>query len=301
MSAQVTNARDHASHGRDWSTSAGGMQGRLRGKGLDGKVLKFEHREAEPSFLHLPEGARRHLVFVILEGGVLERESEEGKARHDLSPGFVTILPSAHPVRWSWNSRLSFSLLALQPDFLCRVAEEHLDLSADAVQLSFVERKQDPVITSIAAALAREAVHNDAGSRLYADSLAHILAVHLLRNQQFHPIGKEFEMRPAPRAVESAVSFIQQNHARDIGLADISAAARLSPFHLSRLFRCTLGVAPYQYLIQTRVNSARALIMAGGGRYSLAEIAVAVGFADQSHLTRHFKRVLGTTPGKMAC
>jgi AraC family transcriptional regulator len=61
-----------------------------------------------------------------------------------------------------------------------------------------------------------------------------------------------------------------------------------------------MGVAPYQYLIQMRVNSARALIAAGGGEYSLAQIATSVGFADQSHLNRHFKRVLGMTPKQMA-
>jgi AraC family transcriptional regulator len=99
--------------------------------------------------------------------------------------------------------------------------------------------------------------------------------------------------------VARAVSFIQSRHAADIGLADIAASAHMSPFHLARTFKRTMGISPYQYLIQTRVNSARALIMAGGGGYSLAEIATAVGFADQSHLTRHFKKVLGVTPRQL--
>jgi AraC family transcriptional regulator len=100
--------------------------------------------------------------------------------------------------------------------------------------------------------------------------------------------------------VSRALAFIQRNHAGDIGLSDIAAAAHMSPFHLTRLFKRTFGVAPYQYLIQMRVNSARALITAGGGGSSLAEIATSVGFADQSHLTRHFKKVLGVTPRQMA-
>ena len=103
-----------------------------------------------------------------------------------------------------------------------------------------------------------------------------------------------------PRAVNRALAFIREHHASDISLSDIAAAAHMSPFHLTRLFKRTFGVAPYQYLIQMRVNSARALITAGGGGYSLAEIATSVGFADQSHLTRHFKKVLGVTPKQMA-
>jgi AraC family transcriptional regulator len=55
-------------------------------------------------------------------------------------------------------------------------------------------------------------------------------------------------------------------------------------------------VSPHQYLIQVRVNNARSLLSAGSGERSLAEVASAVGFSDQSHLTRHFKRIVGVTP-----
>lgn len=274
----------------------------LSSRPLGWKLLNFERREVGPSCRDLPEGATEHLVFVSLGGGVLERESAEGKARHALTPGFVAVLPSGHPVRWSWNSRISFSLLALDPGFLRRVAEEHLGLEAGQVQLAFSERGQDPAVATIAAALAREAVRGDAGSRVYAESLANILAVHLLRNYRAVQAGIEPQsaLASVPRAVSRALSFIRQNQASDISLSDIAAAAHLSPFHLTRLFKRALGVAPYQYLIQMRVNSARALITAGGGGYSLAEIATSVGFADQSHLTRHFKKLLGVTPKQMA-
>ena len=274
----------------------------LSSRPLGWKLLNFERREVGPSCRDLPEGATEHLVFVSLGGGMLERESAEGKARHVLTPGFVAVLPSGHPVRWSWTSRISFSLLALQPEVLLQVAQEYLGLEADQVQLAYTEREQDPAIATIAAALAREAVRGDAGSRAYAESLACILAVHLLRNYRAEQTEVEPRSEPSsvPRAVSRALSFIRQNQTSDISLADIAAAAHLSPFHLTRLFKRALGVAPYQYLIQMRVNSARALIAAGGGGYSLAQIATSVGFADQSHLTRHFKKVLGVTPKQMA-
>ena len=66
-------------------------------------------------------------------------------------------------------------------------------------------------------------------------------------------------------------------------------------FSLASIAR-TFSVSPHQYLIQLRVNSARSLLSAGSGEHSLAELASAVGFADQSHLTRHFKRIVGVTP-----
>jgi transcriptional regulator GlxA family with amidase domain len=98
-----------------------------------------------------------------------------------------------------------------------------------------------------------------------------------------------------PRAVSRALVFIQAHSAEDIALKDIASAAHVSPYHLARLFKRTIGVAPHQYLIRERLRAARALLSAGGRR-SLADIAAAVGFADQSHLARHFKRAFGMTP-----
>jgi AraC family transcriptional regulator len=264
-------------------------------------TLNFERREVGPSSRDLPQGATEHLVFVSLGGGTLTRESAHGTQRHALAPGFVAVVPSGTPVRWHWESRISFSLLALRPEFLERVAMDSLGLEADEVNLAFAEREHDPAISTIAAALARETVRGDAGSRVYAESLATILAVHLLRNYLDAPAEEVTgtTAAPVPRAVAKAVAFIQHNHAEDIGLAEIAEAAHMSSFHLVRTFKRAMGVSPYQYLIQTRVNSARALIMAGGGGYSLAQIATSVGFADQSHLTRHFKKVLGVTPRQL--
>ena len=75
-------------------------------------------------------------------------------------------------------------------------------------------------------------------------------------------------------------------------------AAGISPFHLTRIFKKAIGMSPHQYLIEVRVHSANALLAAGPEHPSLAEVAAAVGFSDQSHLTRQFKRILGTTPKK---
>ena len=69
--------------------------------------------------------------------------------------------------------------------------------------------------------------------------------------------------------------------------------AGLSPFHLARLFAGAYGLPPHKYLEGLRVDRARALLAAGR---PLAEVALAAGFASQSHLNRSFKRILGITP-----
>ena len=262
--------------------------------------LNIERRELEPGDSSLPGGTKEHLIFVSLAEGHCVRESGGDVSESDLAAGLVSVLPSETPVRWSWDTRLSFAVMTLEPEYLGKVAREIFGLDPAGVRLIAVQGQRDPLITGIAGNLMREAMNGDAGSRLFAESLAGMLAVHLLRNyaERSQPIETD-RISTQPRAVTQAVDFINDNYATDLSLSDIAAAAHLSPFHLSRIFKKATGVSPYQYLLQVRVNSARSLLTAGAGDRSLAEVAAAVGFADQSHLTRHFKRMVGVTPKQL--
>jgi len=273
---------------------------RVSSRPLGWKPLNIERREVEPGSDCLPGGLTEHLIFVSLGEGHVIRESGGDIAEKDLEAGLVSIHPSDTPVRWEWDTRLSFTVMSLDPEYLNKVARETFDMDPALVKLKTVEGQRDPVITSIAGTLIREVMNGDAGSRLYAESLADLLSVHILRNYTDHPQPIETErLVSQPRAVVQALNFIHQNYSADVSLADIGAAAHLSTYHLTRVFKKAMGVSPHQYLVQVRVNSARSLLTAGAGDRSLAEIAAAVGFADQSHLTRHFKRVLGMTPKQL--
>jgi AraC-like DNA-binding protein len=99
----------------------------------------------------------------------------------------------------------------------------------------------------------------------------------------------------AAREISRARDYIAACYAEDISLNELASIACLSPFHFAREFKKALGLPPHTYLIQTRVRKAREMIAAGT---KLAEVACAVGFTDQSHLTRQFKRITGVTPGQ---
>jgi AraC-like DNA-binding protein len=102
--------------------------------------------------------------------------------------------------------------------------------------------------------------------------------------------------RPQPPApVTRAVEALQDDPARAVSLAELSALAGLSRFHFLRSFRTATGLAPHAFQVQARLHLARRLILAG---QPLAAVAVDAGFADQSHLTRLFARSYGTTPGR---
>ena len=115
-------------------------------------------------------------------------------------------------------------------------------------------------------------------------------------------IGRHAEDRPGwPRhapehaAVRRVAALLRERSGDDLSLSELAAHARLSPFHLARVFERETGLPPHAYLLQVRLGRATELL-AGSGR--LADIAADCGFADQSHLTREFKRAKGVTPGR---
>lgn len=95
-------------------------------------------------------------------------------------------------------------------------------------------------------------------------------------------------------AVARAREYLEANFVENVSLDQLSRVAGLSRFHFLRLFRREVGLPPHTYLNQVRVHRAKDLITLG---LPLVEAALAVGFVDQSHLTRQFKRRLGVTPG----
>lgn len=103
---------------------------------------------------------------------------------------------------------------------------------------------------------------------------------------------------PNDSAVVRAAREVIQSCYADSGRTSLAALAHVTgatPFHVSRAFSRAMGLSPHHYLLQVRVERARAML-AEGEQPSI--VAAATGFVDQSHLTEHFKRFLGITPGR---
>jgi AraC-like DNA-binding protein len=98
-------------------------------------------------------------------------------------------------------------------------------------------------------------------------------------------------------AIRRARSYLHERFNEAVSLDELSAIAGLSPYHLVRSFTRRFGLPPHAYQIHVRVERARAPLAAG---VPLAEVASSVGFADQSHFTRHFRRIMNTTPANYA-
>ena len=98
-------------------------------------------------------------------------------------------------------------------------------------------------------------------------------------------------------AIRAVIDFIEENFAEPIPVAELASLCGLSLHRFVTVFRSQVGIPPHQYVCRTRVKEARALLSQG---VPPAAVALDTGFCDQSHLSRHFKRHCGITPGHFA-
>jgi AraC-like DNA-binding protein len=97
------------------------------------------------------------------------------------------------------------------------------------------------------------------------------------------------------KAVARGRDYIEAHCGRDVSLSQLSRVVGLSPFHFARAFEKEIGLPPHAYLEAVRIRKARELL---NGRVPIVEVALQLGYADQSHFTNRFKRALGITPGQ---
>jgi AraC-like DNA-binding protein len=133
-----------------------------------------------------------------------------------------------------------------------------------------------------------------AAPRLACDSL--LLSMLTQCVQRYADLCPErSSLRRERQRVQRVRDYLHGHYAEDVPLAHLAHIAGVSPYHLLRLFHREVGLPPHRYQLQVRVARAKALLLQG---LPISQVAQATGFADQSHLTRHFKRLVQVTPGR---
>lgn len=209
--------------------------------------------------------------------------------------GQVTLIPAGLELegRSDFPERIRHVLLLLDPDALG--AAMGTEVSSDRMDLAYRPHLADPAIASQMRALQAELDEPGLLGRLYAESLCCEIAVRLLRK------CLKASTAPARGGLASyrlrmVRDYMEENLASEMTLADLAAIAGISHTHFCRAFHASTGVPPHRYIIARRVERAKGLLADGDMR--IAEIAIAVGFGDQSHMTKHFRSLVGTTPGR---
>ncbi len=212
--------------------------------------------------------------------------------------GSIAVVPAYSSVLWRWQGSKDSLHIFLEPSLVERVAAESFELDPTRTVVPPLVGLNVPELRSAMLAVDAELRVGGVGGSLLVESLAKVLAVHLIR----HITGPRRELASAdgvlPRhKLRRVVEYIMENLGGSPTLEQMAAVAHLSPYHFARQFKAATGLPPHQYVITRRVERAQHLLRTDG-RLGLAEVAFRSGFANQNHFCFQFKRIVGVTPGQ---
>ncbi|MDL2406695.1 AraC family transcriptional regulator [Rhizobium calliandrae] len=212
------------------------------------------------------------------------------------SHGDIDIVPAGLDGEWEDDGDCSILRLWISPAIV-RCAAEDLEIDPDSVAVIPKFQHRDPGIEHIALALETQMSMDGPSDRLFVESLGKALAVRLITGP-FNPPTVAARQRLSSRQSRRLVEFIESHLHQDLSLAQLADVASISVSHLKVLFRRSFGIPVHQYVIRCRLERARSLLVLG--ELPISQIALAAGFAHQSHMAQVMKRILGVTPASIA-
>jgi AraC family transcriptional regulator len=220
----------------------------------------------------------------------------DGKFKHYAhGNGRVDIIPAFLSHRTNWDREVEFSVIAICPTLLHQTTRNLMQHEIELIPQLAID---DPVIQQLAFALKLEIQTGCMSGQLYGELLGTALAARLVHNYAVHKHGEFKASGLSPSQLQRVIDYIRANLKQDLSILDLATLTSMSESHFSRSFKGSVGIPPYQYLMQQRVERAKQLLekQSLAKPIAISTIALDCGFANQTHLTKVFRQMTGITP-----
>ncbi|AZC31416.1 AraC family transcriptional regulator [Pseudomonas chlororaphis] len=214
------------------------------------------------------------------------------RERFHSTPGKVFLLEPGeiHDGDAPTDSGFTYRMLYLDPQWLERELSALFEEAPADSQLSFANNLASDQRLAQATSTAFHSLHHGElriVRQSAMDQLLDQLTGHLRWRQRYHQDPR------LPLVAHKARDYLHAHAQQDISLDELGAVCGVDRFRLTRAFKAAYGLPPHAYLVQLRLAKARRLLARGA---QPADVAMALGFADQSHMGRWFVRAYGLTP-----
>lgn len=261
-----------------------------------GVEVSYNEKHPGSGVAYADLSSERPTVVICLDqkGGIceprLKLDEATPRSRYDMGyfiwvPANRTVWGYAESVRLVRDVTLKFQL------------DEAIELVGGGVDLEPLKEPMlmvyDSRVTQCAHLLANACIDPFENDRVYGEGI-----VAALLSAVFHSAAKDQRAEQssglAPWQLRLAIKHLESHYDEEISLSDLAGLTRLSESRFARAFKASTGIPPYTFLLRHRVTKAKELLLIG--KKPLSEIAMELGFADQSHFGKVFRRIAGITP-----
>lgn len=240
--------------------------------------------------------ANQHLVVIHnqIQSSLKRERWLDGKLQAEQTRnGDVCVIPAHVSHRTYWDTEHDYLLLSLDPHWFSHVAQESIDPGKITLEPLF--SKNDPLLYQLGLSLKTELETQGWNNRLYLESMANTIATHVLRHYCTWDTKRQQNLGGLSQSqLKQVIGYINDLLDRDLSLAELAAVVNISPNYFATLFKQTTGISPHQYVTRRRIETAKQLLKKS--RLPHLEIALKVGFANQSHFSTVFRKQTGMTP-----
>ncbi|SFD15113.1 helix-turn-helix transcriptional regulator [Pseudoalteromonas denitrificans] len=253
--------------------------------------LTWAHYQNEHEHLTY-ENNKQHTLSMYLSGG-------HGTFRTDINankgaPGRFCLMPKGCESEWQVGETQQFMHLYFDDTYIKRLALRVFDIDPRTIQLPELTFTQDLGLEALFRHNMATANWHTSDSQLAIEQVTDTILISMLQNMSNTKIKSPLKGGLSPKICDLICDFMHANYQRQIYLSELADLAQLSEFHFCRMFKESMAQTPQEYLTSVRIDHVKYEL--AHSRLNLADISLKVGFSNQSHMGRYFKKLIGISP-----
>lgn len=254
-------------------------------------ALSWAHYQNEHDRLYYVNN-KQHTLSLYMSGGYETHRTDVNSGFG--APGKFCLMPKDSESHWQLGQTQQFMHLYFSDDYLKQLALKVFDIDPRMLQLPELTFTNDAATEALFRHCMATSDWQSGHDHLAMEQVTNTILVSMLQNMGITKLTTAVKGGLSPKVVTLVCDYMQANFHRQVYLAELADLAQLSEYHFCRMFKQSMAQTPQAYLLAVRIEQVKLRVC--NGQVSMADIALQCGFANQSHMGRYFKKLVGISP-----
>ncbi|QFI39822.1 helix-turn-helix transcriptional regulator [Moritella marina ATCC 15381] len=255
------------------------------------EALSWAHYQNENDRLYYVND-KQHTLSLYMSGGYETHRTDVDSGFG--APGKFCLMPKDSESHWQLGQTQQFMHLYFSDDYLKQLALKVFDIDPRMLQLPELTFTNDTATEALFRHCMATSDWHSGHDHLAMEQVTNTILVSMLQNMGITKLMSPIKGGLSPKVAAQVCDYMQANFHRQVYLSELAELAQLSEYHFCRMFKQSMAQTPQAYLLAIRIEQVK--LRVAKSQASMADIALQCGFANQSHMGRYFKRLVGISP-----